>query len=108
MRSCRDLARRTVVGWDSEGRRLRGLLLAQQETRGAISEGGFADPPLAREQPGVMKRIGVERAEEEILHRIVAEELVRQPRMERVGVSSEVPVSAYLRFAMLIGPKWKA
>ncbi len=60
-------------------------LLAQEEPGRAISKRRFADTPLAREQPGVMERAGVERAQEQVLGRLVSEEPIREPGMERVG-----------------------
>ena len=76
------------------------LILTQQKARRPVGERRFADPPLAREQPGVMKRARVERAQEQILGRFVPEKRVPQPGMERVGRACLFGSAGLGRFAL--------
>ena len=76
------------------------LILTQEKARRPVGERRFADPPLAREQPGVMKRARVERAQEQILGRFVPEKRVPQPGMERVGRACLFGSAGLGRFAL--------
>ncbi len=76
------------------------FILTQQKARRPISERRFADPPLARQQPCVMERARVERAQEQILGRLVAEKRIPQPGMERVGSACVLGSVRVGRFAL--------